>query len=48
MFSNIDDGRSRISVNTRQGARRRRFLTLMVGALGSLLGPARGPAIKVF
>jgi hypothetical protein len=34
MFSNIDSGRSLTSVSTRQGAHRRRFLALMVGAPG--------------
>jgi hypothetical protein len=31
-FLNMDDGRCQISISTRQGVRRRRFLTLMVGA----------------
>jgi hypothetical protein len=36
MFFNIDGGRSRISSSgTSQGARRRHFLTLMVGGPGS-------------
>jgi hypothetical protein len=44
----IDGGRSRISVSILPGARRRRFLALMVGAPGSL-APAlpRGAAVDV-
>jgi hypothetical protein len=34
-FFNVHGGHSRISVSTSQGARCRRFLALMVGALGS-------------
>jgi hypothetical protein len=35
IFFNVHGGHSRISVSTSQGARCRRFLALMVGALGS-------------
>jgi hypothetical protein len=49
-FSNIDGGHSRISsFGTSQGARRRRFLVLVVDAPGSLaLTPPRGDDINVF
>jgi hypothetical protein len=41
-FFNVDDGRSWISVSTRQGVRRRRFLALMVGAPRSPSASTRG------
>jgi hypothetical protein len=44
----IDGGCFRISISTRQGARRQYFLTLMVDAPGSsALAPHREPAIDV-
>jgi hypothetical protein len=50
MFLSVDGGRSRIfSSGTTQGARRRHFLALMVGATGSLASaPPRGPIVDVF
>jgi hypothetical protein len=50
IFFNVDGGCSQIySSGTSQGAHRRRFLVLMVGALGSpALTPPRGAAIDVF
>jgi hypothetical protein len=45
---NNDGGRSQISVSTRQGARRQRFLALMVAALGSPAStPPRRPTVDV-
>jgi hypothetical protein len=50
MFVSVDGGRSWIYIsNTSQGARRRCFLALNVGAPGSTtLAPPRGPAIDIF
>jgi hypothetical protein len=50
MFFRVDGGRSRISSSgTAQGPRHRRFLALMVGALGSPApAPPKGPAIDIF
>jgi hypothetical protein len=47
MFFNIDGELSRISISTRQGANRRCFLVLMVGAPRSPSAPARRTAIDV-
>jgi hypothetical protein len=49
MFLSVDGGRSWISSSdTSQGARRRRFLALMVDAPGSPApAPPRGPAVDV-
>jgi hypothetical protein len=47
MFLRIDGGRFRISNTTSQGAHYRRFLALMVGALGSPTLPPRGPVADV-
>jgi hypothetical protein len=49
MFLSVDGGRSWIySSGTSQGGRRRRFLALMVGALGSLaLAPPKKHVIDV-
>jgi hypothetical protein len=41
----VDGGLNWISVSTHQGARYRRFLALMVGALGSPSAPVRGPPL---
>jgi hypothetical protein len=43
----VDGGRSRISVNTRQGGHRQCFLALMVGAPGSQVLAPRGPTANV-
>jgi hypothetical protein len=44
----VDGGRSRIYVSTRQGAHRRHFLALMLGAPGCTApAPPRGSAIDV-
>jgi hypothetical protein len=47
-FLTIDGGCSRISVSTHQGARHRRFLTLIVRTPGSPSAPAKGPAVERF
>jgi hypothetical protein len=49
MFLSVDGGRSWISSSgTSQGAHCRRFLTLMVGAPGSLApAPLRGPTVDI-
>jgi hypothetical protein len=49
MFLSVDGGRSRIfSSGTSQGARRQRFLALMVDAPGSSApAPPRGPVVDV-
>jgi hypothetical protein len=45
----VDGGRSQISASTDQGARRRRFIALMMGALGSpALAPPRGLIIDIY
>jgi hypothetical protein len=48
MFFNIDGGRFGTSVNTHQGSRYRRFLTVIVGAPEPSSAPARGAAIDIF
>jgi hypothetical protein len=47
-FLRVDGGRSWISGSTHRGPRRRRSLTLMVGAPGSPSARARGAIIDVF
>jgi hypothetical protein len=48
MFFSVDGGRSRIFGTASHGARRRYFLVLMVGALGSPAPPPRGPLSTFF